>query len=186
VVKPIATSLMVPILLQVLSVAIRNGLKSRSIRSSAPGEAPPPACCSPFNDNAVEDAGSASASAAAAGDELPFPVLIDIASSVLLVPLQRVCMQPACRVIAQARVMLPMVVVVVVVVVLLLVVLVLVLVLVLVAVVKEVETAVMWKCGTARDCRNWSRRPCSTTALLWRTAPLSMHKVIREAWHIKS
>ena len=122
--------------------------------------------------------------AAAAGDELPFPVSIDIASSVLLVPLQRVCMQPACRLIAQARVMLPMVVVVMVVV--MVVVVVVMVVVVVVVVVKEVETAAVWKRGTARDCRNGSRRPCSTTALLWRTEPLSMHKVIRETWRIKS
>ena len=44
-------------------------------------------------------------SAAGTGDELPFPVLIDVACSVLLMPLQRVCMQPACRVIAQERMM---------------------------------------------------------------------------------
>jgi hypothetical protein len=89
-------------------------------------------------------------------------------------------MQPACRLIAQARVMLRMVVVVVMVVVMVVVVVVMVVV-VVVVVVKEVETAAVWKRGTARDCRNGSRRPCSTTALLWRTAPLSMHKVTREA-----
>lgn len=95
---------------QVLSIAVRNGLKSRDIRSVAHADAPPPACCSPCNENERE-AEAASASAAGAGDELPFPVSIDVACSVLLVPLQRVCMQPACRVIAQARARMMMVVV---------------------------------------------------------------------------
>ncbi len=83
---------------QVLSVAVRNGLKSRAIRSVAPEVAPPPSC-SPFDEN-EKDTGTVMASAE---DKLPFPVSIDVACSVLLVPLQRVCMQPACRVIAQVR-----------------------------------------------------------------------------------
>jgi hypothetical protein len=84
----------------VLSVASRNGLKSQSIRGVTTSEVPPPSCCSPFNEQEV-----AAAAAAPAGDELPFPLSIDVACSVLLAPLQRVCMQPACRVIAQARAM---------------------------------------------------------------------------------
>ncbi len=87
-------------LLQVMSIASRNALKSRTIRGAAPAELPPPACCSLYHEHAERDV--ASASDAAAGDEKPFPTSIDVACSVLLSPLQRVCMQPACRIIAQA------------------------------------------------------------------------------------
>ncbi len=86
---------------QVLSVANRNGLKSRAIRGMTNSEDVPPACCSISNENAVKDVAVVGT---AAEDELPFPVSLDVACSVLLVPLQRVCMQPACRIIAQARI----------------------------------------------------------------------------------
>jgi hypothetical protein len=89
--------------LQVMAVANRNGLKSRAIRGVAPADPPPPACCSLYHDHA--EGNTAPASGAAGVDEKPFPTSIDVASSVLLTPLQRVCMQPACRIIAQASTM---------------------------------------------------------------------------------
>jgi hypothetical protein len=89
--------------LQVMAVANRNGLKSRAIRSVAPADPPPPACCSVYRDRAEDN--TAAASVAAGVDEKPFPISIDVACSVLLTPLQRVCMQPACRIIAQVSTM---------------------------------------------------------------------------------
>jgi hypothetical protein len=85
-------------LLQVLCVASLNGLKSRAIRGAPPAP-PSPACCSPYSEQPINaaTASAAAASGAAASDELSFPISIDVAASVLLVPLQRVCMQPACR-----------------------------------------------------------------------------------------